>query len=426
MGQYGKKGLRIVRLEASNVKRLKAIEIAPNGEPLVVLGGRNGQGKSSVLDAIAYALAGKRAQPTRPVRDGASKAEILVDLGDIEVRRSITSTGGGSLRVVAKDGTKFSGPQSMLDRLCGALTFDPLDFARMKPKDQAETLRQMTGLDFTDLDRRRAELLEERRLANREAKNLRAMAESLPVFGDVPDEDVRVEELVAEIDRRREANAENAAHRQAVRESHESIVRLRADEEELVQRLSAVRLRIAAEAEALEKLEAAKLVDLEVDSVIEQLKTAGETNKRIAANRKAAETLDAAEKAEAAALAVQLQVEGIDREKELMLKESSLPVKGLAFDADGVTFRGVPFDQASQAEQLKVSVALGLAANPDIRVLLIRDGAVLDEESLAMVARMAAKRDAQVWVERVGEGEEVQVVIENGVIAERNCKSEVS
>jgi hypothetical protein len=89
------------------------------------------------------------------------------------------------------------------------------------------------------------------------------------------------------------------------------------------------------------------------------------------------------------------------------------------FGEDGITFNGLPFEQASSAEQLRVAVAMGLALNPTLRVLLIRDGSLLDAENLGMVAEMAAEADAQVWIERVGEGDECAVVIEDGHVAEK-------
>ncbi len=108
------------------------------------------------------------------------------------------------------------------------------------------------------------------------------------------------------------------------------------------------------------------------------------------------------------------KIEEIDAAKAKTLGEAKFPIQGLAFDENAVTFRGLPFDQASSAEQLAVSVAMGLALNPKLKVLLIRDGSLLDEESLALVARMADEAKAQVWIERVGDGAECSVVIEDG------------
>ncbi|RLA39734.1 MAG: hypothetical protein DRR06_18630, partial [Gammaproteobacteria bacterium] len=124
----------------------------------------------------------------------------------------------------------------------------------------------------------------------------------------------------------------------------------------------------------------------------------------------------AAKRKESGALSAKLKA--IDKAKAAAISSAEYPVDGLGFDGDGyLTLAGVPFDQASSAEQLRVSVAMGLALNPELRVLLVRDGSLLDEDSLRMVAEMAAEADAQVWVERVEEDDHVGVLIEDGRVA---------
>src|SRR5690606_9517554 len=104
------------------------------------------------------------------------------------------------------------------------------------------------------------------------------------------------------------------------------------------------------------------------------------------------------------------KIQAIDQQKADMLAKAPFPVCGLGFDENGVTLNGLPFDQASSAERLRVSVAMGIALNPKLRVMLIRDGSLLDSDSLALVAQMAEEHDTQVWVERVSEGEDVSVI----------------
>jgi hypothetical protein len=108
----------------------------------------------------------------------------------------------------------------------------------------------------------------------------------------------------------------------------------------------------------------------------------------------------------------------VDAGKTEKLAAAKFPVDGLSFDETGVTFGGLPFEQASSAEQLRISVAIGIALNPKLKVLLIRDGSLLDADSLKLVAEMAADSDAQVWVERVDDTRKVGVVIEDGSVVE--------
>ena len=153
--------MKIIKLKAENVKRLEAVTITPDGN-LVVIGGRNAQGKTSVLDSITYALAGALSHPDRPIRDGEDKAKIVCELDDLIVTRTFTPK-GGSLIVSNKEGAKYASPQAMLDELTGKLTFDPLAFSRMPPKEQVNTLKSLVGLDFSELDAKRQALYDERR-----------------------------------------------------------------------------------------------------------------------------------------------------------------------------------------------------------------------------------------------------------------------
>ena len=110
----------------------------------------------------------------------------------------------------------------------------------------------------------------------------------------------------------------------------------------------------------------------------------------------------------------------MDETKQSTMAATEFPIDGLGMDEDGVVYDELPFAQASSAEALRVSVAIGLAMNPKLKVLLIRDGSLLDEDNLRLVAEMAEKHEAQVWIERVGQGEECSVIIEDGRITEEH------
>ena len=128
--------MKIIALEAENVKHLRVVNINPDGS-LVVIGGDNAQGKTCVLDAIEYALNGASSIPVKPIRHGQTKARVVLDLGDIVVTRTFTAK-GTNLIVKNKDGAIFPSPQAMLDKLVGELSFDPLEFSKMDAKKQSE------------------------------------------------------------------------------------------------------------------------------------------------------------------------------------------------------------------------------------------------------------------------------------------------
>ena len=448
------KPLTILELRASNVKRLRAVAIKPDGN-LVVLSGKNGAGKTSVLDSITYALAGERAVCKQPVRRGQDKGTIEVDLGEYRVRRTFTKEGGGSLVVLSPEGARYPSPQALLDKIAGTLTFDPLAFAGMKEEEQAETLRALVNLDFKELDAEHARVFAERTTVNRDGKALVARFDAAPHHDGVPEAEQRSAEILSEREAAESVNERNDGVRQAAKDAQRDadtaeaaietagqhvddarsvvaaterkIAQLQAElveqRAEVVRREGAVetkrgtaqRLREAATAKASE---AAELVDVDLAPFATRLVEVEAVNKKVRENlaRAALERQVEAKRAERESLTSRL--EAIERQKAEAIAAAKMPVEGLGFDASGVvTFNGIPLDQASHAERLRVSVAIGLAMNPRLKVLLIRDASLLDEDGMRLVAQMAQDAGAQFWLERVGQDEATTVLIEDGHVA---------
>lgn len=427
--------MKIVRLDAENVKRLRAVRIEPDPDGnLVVVGGKNGAGKTSVLDSIAMALGGKGAVPPKPVRSGKKSAKIVARLGELTVTRTIAPDGTSRLVVKDAEGKTQKGPQTILDELVGALSFDPLEFARMKPRAQLEQLQALVGLDFDDLDERHQEIYDARRDQNRDVRTLQSQIEDHEIDTSAPAEEVSAAELIAELERRQEHNAEGDDLATEVDElegdQEQSIADLDAiDKEvaELEERIKELRknrkpakAKVAAAEKSVKHAKArlSAFETIDEDEIKEQIRSAEDTNAAVRHNKERAALLGRLNTAQDKADDSDRQLRAIADEREERLAAASFPVDGLGFDENGVTFNGIPFEQASAAEAMRVSVAMGLAANPELRVLLIRDGSLLDDESLAAIAEQAAAADAQVWIERVGTGEEVTVIIEDGEVAE--------
>lgn len=425
-----KKSLRIVSLTTENVKRLKAVTITPKGD-VVVIGGRNGQGKTSVLDSIAMALGGKDLICAKPVRDGAEKAKTILDLGELVVTRTYTAAGGSNLTVASKDGAKYPSPQSILDRLNSRLTFDPLEFSRMDSKAQAATLRTLAGVDVGPLDAKYAKLFAERTDVNRDEKAVASRLAALPHHPDA--KPVSVTDLAQELRRMEQANNAIAAERQKVAVAENEVTRLedariRAHQrvkdlqQQLAEAESAYNAYTKTQIQQAKELEAQREVvnamrEVDTTPIYQQMQRAEECNRKVRENEQHKELENRRAELVAQAERLTKELEEVSAEKQSKLASAKLPVPGLAYDADGVTLNGIPFEQASAAEQLRVSVAMGLALNPTLKILLIRDGSLLDEDSLLLIAEMAENAGAQVWIERVGRGKECSVVIEDGEVA---------
>jgi energy-coupling factor transporter ATP-binding protein EcfA2 len=167
-------------MNAENIKKLQAIEIKPDGE-IVTIAGKNGAGKSSVLDSIWWALAGTSHIQAEPIRKGQSKARIRLDMGEIVVERRFTEGGGSTLSVENAEGARFPSPQKMLDAFLGELSFDPLAFSRLEPRDQFDELRRVVQLevDIDQLDGLNRSDYAKRTEVNRDAKAKRAQADGI-------------------------------------------------------------------------------------------------------------------------------------------------------------------------------------------------------------------------------------------------------
>lgn len=423
--------MKIVRLAAANIKRLVAVEIRPDGAPVVVIRGKNGAGKTSVLDSIAMALGGKALQPPKPIRQGAERAEVTVDLGDVIVKRTWTADDISYLEVASKEGAVFKSPQALLDKLVGRISFDPLAFTRLEAAKQAETMRQLVGLDFSNLNTRRLDLYNERAGVNRELKVAEGRLAGTPDV-EAPDELADVAALVAQHKALLQEIGRNEEQRRTLARMDQVLARAQGEidkwEHKVAEAQAALRAaeRALADAKALhaqeeagveaERQRVASLQDPDLDAVTRQLEQAEAVNTRVRQRRARAELLAAVETSRATARTFTDQIDALDQEKAKLLAGAAYPIPGLGFDeAGGLTFNGLPFEQASAAEQLRVSVGVGLAMNPRIRVLLIRDGSLLDEANLALLTELAAERDAQIWLEVIHGN--AGILIEEGAIA---------
>lgn len=443
--------MRIIELRSENIKRLKAVRIRPDGS-VVRVTGKNGSGKTSVLDSIAMCLGGKEQEPPKPVRAGEKKAQVICDLGDLLVRRSWNEKGDSRLEVTTPDGQKYASPQKVLDELVGRLTFDPLAFSRMKPRDQAAVLRDLSGLDLAKFDRLRKGAFDERTEVNRDLKQAEGALASMPAYDGVPDTEVSAAELSAKVRELQAVAQGNQKRRDALAQMYEKLSRMddahgmtmrqiESNIEVQEQRIAdlekqlalartahknAIGARDVAERnhakaraeheaslqEATKEVEA--LRDPDTAEIDAQIAAAEDTNRKVRANRERE-----AQKKRVLELTVKSgklseRIAKIDDEKQAALASAKLPVSGLSFTDDGVTLNDLPFEQASSAEQLRTSVAMGIACNPKIRLMLIRDGSLLDAASMQIVSEMAEKHDMQVWLEVATDGEPVGVVIEDG------------
>ena len=405
--------LKIVSLDAENVKRLRAVHITPDPDgSLVVIAGRNAQGKTSVLDSIWLALGGATAskRTPRPVRDGEKHASVTLNLGDLIVTRTWDADGKSKLTVASADGARYNSPQAMLDGLVGRLSFDPLAFVQADGKTQRQQLLELVDLpvDLEALDTERQQVFEERTGVNRAIKDVTAQLGGMPKPAPgLPDAEQSASDLLAQV---REAES-------AVQRWHD-IQAAKADADEAVGR-AAKTLQ-----EALDRQKAANIavdntpsVTADPAVILQQLEQLEQTNAAVRAAAARREHEERLARLTARAGAHTDRLAAIDSERATALAAAAMPIDGLGLDDDGVTYQGAPLKQASGAEQLRVSIAMAMALNPSIRVIRITDGSLLDSTNLALIEQMATEHGFQVWLERVDETGAMGVVIEDGAVA---------
>jgi DNA repair exonuclease SbcCD ATPase subunit len=402
--------MKIIKFKAENIKKLVAVEITPEGNTVVVTG-KNGAGKSSVLDAIYWALSGTKSIQEKPIRDGEDKAFIRLDLGSLIVERRFTEK-NTYLYVSTAEGAKFSNPQEILDKLIGSITFDPLEFSRMPQKKQYEMLRNLVKLDvdIDELDALNKADYEERTFVNREVKELEAQIKGLVVPEDAPSELI---DISAESEKLIEMKNRAALRDQKIMQE----LRAATDVAALEKSLEEARKILVMAQKELEDIRAKAEKPEEIDALRIKISSAADLN-RLAQTRKVKEEKEkelAAKVQKADALTQAMEER--EQQKKGALEKAKLPVAGLSLSDGGVIFNGIPFDQCSSAEQLRVSTAMAMASNPELRVIRIKDGSLLDSEGMEILKAMAELGDFQIWIERVGDSDPMAVLIEDGSVA---------
>lgn len=411
----------IVRLEASNVKRLKAVQIDASGESVVVIGGANGAGKSSTLDCIQMALGGASKIPAQPIRKGERAARIVLETEDLIIERKFTPS-GTTLEVRGKDGVKLPSPQAVLDRLCTSIAFDPLEFVRLGTsaegrRKQAAKLVELAGLNLGQFDTRKSQLLARRTQAkaNRDAHAAYAGGGGSEI-GPKKDEAAAMAAVEAARTERTKLIVAKQASESAAKRQEELLAEIEGLREQIRRKQDQYN-DLTEQLDVVDDPAVFDQADAAVKSAETKLTEVRQWNAKVAqfeAEKKYRVAYAAAEKE---LNDVEQALEELAETRTKTIAAAKFPVKGLGLSEDGnPTFNGIPLEQCSSAENIRIGVAMAIAASPGMPVMLIRDGSLLDYASLNLVGEMAAEAGAQVWIERVGEGSECTVIIEDGEV----------
>lgn len=403
--------VKITSFEAENVKRVKAVTIIPAADGLTVIGGRNAQGKTSVLDAIAWALGGDKFRPGHPQRDGSvipPRLRVLLSNGLVVERRGKNS----ELYVTDPSGRKAG--QTLLNSFVEQLALDLPKFMAASGREKAQTLLRIIGLgeQVEELERRGKTLYNERLALGRIADQKAKFAKEMTFYPNVPEEPLSAAELIAQQQDILARNGENQRKRQRRDELKRTLDTAEAQLAELTRRCEQLR-----EDYRIASTDAEDLLDQSTAELEENIRTIEQTNAEVRANLDKARAEADAQKLADEYAALTAQIEDVQREKLALLNGADMPLPGLSVTDGELTYNGQPWDCMSSSEQLIAATSIVRRLNPECGFVLLDRLEAMDTDTLAAFGRWLEGEGLQAIATRVSTGGECQIIIEDGEVA---------
>ena len=409
--------MKINRLEIENVKRIHAVMIEPSKDGLTIIGGKNRQGKSSVLDAIAWALGGNKYKPSQAANADSTippRLKVIMDNGLVVERKGKNS----DLKVTDPEGQK--GGQQLLDSFVEELAINLPKFMEASGKEKANTLLQIIGVgpQLAELEQKEKSLYQERLYVGRTADQKEKFAAEQPYYPDAPEEPVSASELIRE---QQEILARNG-QRQQWRREHDSILeKIMKTEDEIESHEASIRALKARLGELDEQRKASEKTpaELKMEST-EELERSIDNIELI--NRKVRANLDKA-KAEEDAKQYRDQyteltnaIEDVRKQKTSLLDSADLPLPGLSVKDGELIYNGQQWDNMSSAEQMIVSTSIVRKLNPKCGFVLLDKLEAMDLDTLKKFGAWLEQEGLQAIATRVSTGDECSIVITDGYV----------
>lgn len=405
--------MKILNLAIENTKRVKAVALEPAENGLTVIGGRNGQGKTSVLDAISWALGGEKFRPTNAKRDDSvipPYIKVTLDNGLVVERKGKNS----ALTVTDPSGRKAG--QRLLDELVSELALDLPKFMRATDREKAATLLEIIGVgdQLTALDQEETRAYNERLALGRIADQKEAFVKSMPYHTDAPKELVSAAELLRRHNAILARNAENQRKREIRDELYAARNRIAEEMRRITEQYDAV----CRECDIAEK-NAQDLEDESTEEIQRDLDRIDEINRKVRANLDHDKAEEDAREATRAYNALTAKIDELRRKKRDLLDGAKLPLPGLSVEKGCLIYNGKAWDCMSSSEQLRVSTAIVRALNPNCGFVLMDQLEKMDMETMREFGAWLESEGLQVIATRVSTGEECQIIIEDGMVAQR-------
>lgn len=425
--------VKITSFEAENVKRVKAVALEPTQNGLTVIGGGNGQGKTSILDAISWALGGDRFKPSTPKREGSVTDPYLhVELSNgIDVERKGKDS---TLKVLDPEGRKSG--QILLNDFLESLALSLPKFLSKNDKEKAEILLRIIGVgdELASLDAQEQKLYQQRTSIGQYERQKRGAAEEMTLWPNVPDEPISASELIQEQQAILLRNAENQKKR-------DQVYSLKKQKEELLDRIGRISNEIAAKQDEIKKLEqekaqtvltfnetvadfvtaqkaAEQLQDESTEAIEKSLTDIDTTNAKIRENAAREAAIKEADELKGQYDELSQQLDTVRNARVRLLDGADLPLPELGVESGVLTYKGKAWDCMSSSEQLMVSTAIVRRLKPECGFVLVDKLEQFDTQTLADFGSWAESEGLQVIGTRVSTGDECSIIIEDGRVLE--------
>ena len=416
--------VKITALEAENVKRIKAVALTPSPTGLTLVGGNNNQGKTSVLDALAWALGGERFRPTAAQRDGAvAPAHLKVTLSNgVVVERK-----GKNASLTVTDPTGRRSGQQLLNAFVEPLALDLPRFMDASDKEKADILLRIIGIG-AELHTRDLEikgLYDKRTFTGQLAAQKKHFAEELVSYPEAPDEPVSASELsrqqqdiLARNGENQRLRAQYAELEQQVQQCVDELKRTReriATLQQLADELDAKHTKLFNQRETARKT-VSQLQDESTAELEASIRDIEETNRKVRANLEKSRAEDEAAQyaSEYDRLTESIQQKRADR--MALLNGADLPLPGLSVEDGVLTYKGKHWRDMSGSDQLRVAAAIVRRLNPDCGFVLLDTREQMVMTTLQEFSAWLEAEGLQAIATRVSTGSECQIIIEDGMV----------
>lgn len=401
-------GITINEFEAENVKRIRAVKLHPSPTGLTIIGGNNGQGKTSVLDSIAWALGGEKFRPT----DAKNKDSVIPPYLHVTLSNGLVVERNGknsSLKVTDPSGEKAG--QKLLDSFIGTLALDLPKFMNASNTEKAKILLSILGVgdQLEELNNQERKIYDERTAIGRIADQKEKYAKEQPYYSDVPENIISSSELISQQQEILARNGENQRKR-ALAEKYDRELA----EAQIAYDRAKARLKEAEENAVTARKSAEDLQDESTAELEANLANIEETNRKVRANLDKEKAEDDARQYRRQYDQLTDQIENIRNEKKSLLDHADLPLEGLCVENGNLIYNGEQWDCMSSSDQLKVATAIVKKLNPECGFVLIDKLEQMDMQTLKEFGDWLELEGLQVIATRVSTGDECSIIIEDG------------